>query len=98
LKYLRQQDPTILIGVLLETHSLDLNDLVEKFNPYSVHIDDDIADEAFIYEAKKYDLNTLVYTVDEPSRMLQLQHWGVEDIFTNDPELAIKTLAKKTYS
>jgi glycerophosphoryl diester phosphodiesterase len=40
-------------------------------------------------------LETTVYTVNEPERMLQLAELGVTGIFTDRPDLALRTLARR---
>jgi glycerophosphoryl diester phosphodiesterase len=40
-------------------------------------------------------LKALVYTVNEPSRLLALQAIGVDGVFTDCPDLALETLARR---
>jgi glycerophosphoryl diester phosphodiesterase len=42
--------------------------------------------------AARYGLETAVYTVNEPQRMLELAALGVSGIFTDDPQLALTVL------
>ena len=42
--------------------------------------------------AKKLGLETLVYTVNDPARMLELGTWGVDGIFTDELRRARRTL------
>ena len=46
-----------------------------------------------IAAAQRLGLATTVYTVNEPARMLELRELGVTGIFTDRPELALRTLA-----
>ena len=43
--------------------------------------------------ARRLGLETTVYTVNEPARMLELAALGVTGIFTDRPDLALRTLA-----
>jgi glycerophosphoryl diester phosphodiesterase len=43
--------------------------------------------------ARRQGLETTVYTVNEPGRMLELAALGVTGIFTDRPDLALRTLA-----
>ena len=44
--------------------------------------------------ARQLGLETAVYTVNEPARMLELERLGVGGIFTDRPDLARRTLAR----
>ena len=44
--------------------------------------------------ARRLGLETTVYTVNEPARMLELDELGVTGIFTDRPELALRTLRR----
>jgi glycerophosphoryl diester phosphodiesterase len=45
--------------------------------------------------AQKLGLATTVYTVNEPARMLELQALGVTGVFTDRPDLALRTVARR---
>lgn len=45
-----------------------------------------------IARAHRVGLKALVYTVNEPSRLLELQELGVDGVFTDRPDLALATL------
>ena len=40
-------------------------------------------------------LKALVYTVNEPARLLALREMGVDGVFTDYPDLALATLARR---
>jgi glycerophosphoryl diester phosphodiesterase len=44
--------------------------------------------------ARGLGLETAVYTVNDPARMLELRDLGVGGIFTDDPRLALRTLGR----
>jgi len=48
-----------------------------------------------VARAQSAGLATTVYTVNEPARMLELAELGVTGIFTDRPELARRTLARR---
>ena len=48
-----------------------------------------------IAKARELDLRALVYTVNEPLRMIELQALGVDGVFTDCPDLAREALARR---
>ena len=48
-----------------------------------------------IAKARGMGLRALVYTVNEPSRMIELQALGVDGVFTDCPDLAREALARR---
>ena len=48
-----------------------------------------------VARAQSAGLETTVYTVNEPARMLELAALGVTGIFTDRPDLARRTLAPR---
>ena len=48
-----------------------------------------------IAKARELDLRALVYTVNEPSRMIELQALGIDGVFTDCPDLAREALARR---
>jgi len=48
-----------------------------------------------VARARALGLETAVYTVNEPRRMLELAELGVGGIFTDRPALALRTLARR---
>jgi glycerophosphoryl diester phosphodiesterase len=44
--------------------------------------------------AQRLGLATTVYTVNDPARMLELERLGVTGVFTDYPELALRTVAR----
>ncbi|NOX30433.1 MAG: glycerophosphodiester phosphodiesterase [Actinobacteria bacterium] len=52
-----------------------------------------LVDDEFMSIAKLHDLRVNVWTEDDPDRIRQLAHMGVDGIVTNVPDVAIKALA-----
>ena len=48
-----------------------------------------------IAKARALGLRALVYTVNEPARLLELQALGVDGVFTDCPDLAREALARR---
>jgi glycerophosphoryl diester phosphodiesterase len=56
---------------------------------------DDRVTSRGLARARALGLETAVYTVNEPARMLELQELGVDGIFTDCPDLAREALARR---
>jgi glycerophosphoryl diester phosphodiesterase len=64
-------------------------------NAWGVGFLDRLATPRAIRAARALGLATTVYTVNAPKRMQQLAELGVSGIFTDRPELALRTLAPR---
>ena len=60
---------------------------------WAAGFDDDRVTRRGLAKAQRQGLLTAVYTVNDPSRMLELSELGVAGIFTDRPDLARETLA-----
>ena len=45
--------------------------------------------------AQRLDLETLVFTVNDEARMLELQRLGVDGVFTDRPDLALRVIGRR---
>ena len=78
-----QADPAMLIG-RAEGHSL------ASINPHDLQVS-----RSFVERAHDAGLEVMVWTVDDPRRMMELADFGVDAIITNDPALAVRTLRSR---
>ena len=62
---------------------------------WAAGFDDSRVTERGLAKAHRLGLKALVYTVNEPSRLLELQEIGVDGVFTDRPGLARETLAPR---
>lgn len=88
LRNLQPQQPNIRYGALLAGCLLDYAACASELGAYSVHLDVDFIDQAFVDDAHSRGLQVYVYTVDEPEDILGLQAMGVDGIFANHPQHA----------
>ncbi len=87
--------PEVNIGALTASYDLDCTASAKALGAYSVNIALDAVNQQFVKTAKAEGFKVYVYTVDEPRDMLMLDHWGVDGIFTNLPELAVDLLGEE---
>lgn len=92
LQQFKRDHPQFRIGALTSSCGLHYAAFASELNAWSVHIDVDFVTPAFIADAHRRQLKVLVYTVDEPEDMRELQAMGVDGIFTNNPQLAANVL------
>lgn len=81
------------IGALTACCPIDYAAFAEQLNAFSIHIDVDFVNQAFVQDAHQRGLKVYVYTVDDESDIIQLHHMGVDGIFTNYPTKTIVKIA-----
>ncbi|GAA4871480.1 glycerophosphodiester phosphodiesterase [Ferrimonas pelagia] len=85
LAQLKRQRPALKIGALTACCPLNYAEFATALGAFSVHMDVDFADPAFIADAKARGLKIYVYTVDHAPDLLRLDALGVDGIFSNYP-------------
>lgn len=85
LHMIHQQRPEFAIGALTASCPLDYATFAEQLNAYSVHIDIDFINQAFVEDAHQRGLKVLVYTVNELDDIQAMKKLGVDGVFTNYP-------------
>ena len=86
---LKQLRPEIRIGALTASCPLDYAAFAQKLDAFSVHIDIDCLNRAFVYDAHQRGLPVFVYTVDEIEDLDEIAAMGVNGVFTNHPSKAL---------
>lgn len=86
LQTLHQQRPEFAIGALTASCPFDYAKFAKQLNAYSVHIDIDFINQAFVDDAHQRGLKVFVYTLDELEDIKAMKSLGVDGIFTNFPE------------
>ncbi|MDO6709685.1 glycerophosphodiester phosphodiesterase family protein [Aliiglaciecola sp. 2_MG-2023] len=85
LKAIKTISPTSRIGALTANKPVDYAAFAENLGAEFVNADVTFVDKNFVYDAKRRGLKMGVYTVDQPEDLLQLQKWGVDAVFCNNP-------------
>lgn len=86
LRNIHQLRSEFAIGALTASCPLDYAKFAKQLNAYSVHIDIDFINQAFVDDAHQRGLKVFVYTVDEIRDIQTMKALGVDGIFTNFPE------------
>jgi len=85
---LRQLHPIIKIGVLMFGIPLNLNQIIETLNPFSINISIEFVNRQFIARVHQLGLKIFVYTVNYPDDIRRMLKWGADGIFTDYPDRA----------
>lgn len=73
------------IGALTASCPLDYAVFGEELDAYSVNIDVNFVNEAFVKDAHQRNLKVYVYTVDQEEDIIAMHRLGVDGIFSNYP-------------
>ena len=85
-------------GLLLapegEENEIDPNwhDLADYLDIKTINLGTKIASRDIIEEIIDKDLHPLVYTVNDPHQARQFQSWGVEALFSDEPDIILENL------
>ncbi len=90
---LKAKAPHFNIGALTACCPIDYAAFAEHLNAFSIHIDVDFVNQAFVEDAHQRGLKVYVYTVDDEIDMIQLHLMGVDGIFTNYPTKSMVKIA-----
>lgn len=85
LAWLKQRLPWIKTGALTSSIPIDYAKFAENLGAYSIHLDKNFINKAFVDDAKQRGLKVYAYTVDKPEDIKLMLDYGVEGIFTNFP-------------
>lgn len=64
---------------------INADQLVDEIKPYSLHLDDEYVDLAFVEQVRRQGVRVMVFTVNDSSRALSLKKSGIDGIFTDYP-------------
>jgi len=93
LKLLHLKTEDFRIGALTGSRPLGYAEFAEKLGAYSIHIDVDILNQAFVDDAHCRGLKVFVYTVDKEEDIADLINMTVDGIFTNYPTRSMVKIA-----
>jgi glycerophosphoryl diester phosphodiesterase len=84
---LRRSDKHLALAVLRHNSPLSFIPVARLLHLQGVGLKDRTVEHFTVRMAKKMNLFTYVYTVNDPTRAAQLSHWGVDAICTDRPDL-----------
>lgn len=85
---LKDLEPQVRIGALLESQPTDYAKSAEAMNAYSIHVNQNVLTPEYIADAHNRDLKVFAYTpnfIDDMSRLIAL---GVDGLITDYPDRA----------
>jgi glycerophosphoryl diester phosphodiesterase len=85
LRWLRQQQPALQLGMLIAHYPLELAASAEQLGAVSLHCDRSFIDQALVQDAHQRGLQVHVYTVNYQKDALELAQMGVDGLFCNHP-------------
>ncbi|WP_024612689.1 glycerophosphodiester phosphodiesterase family protein [Pseudoalteromonas sp. TB64] len=86
LQWLKKRLPWLKIGALTSSMPINYAKFAEDLNAYSVHVDKNFVNKAFVDDAKKRGLKIYAYTVDKEQDIALMIKYGIDGLFTNYPE------------
>ncbi len=98
LKWIKHYFPWLKIGALTASIPLDYAKFASQLNAYSVHVDKSFVNRDFVKDAHLRGLKIYAYTVDKFQDIEEMQHIGIDGIFTNYPantKVALQQILKK---
>lgn len=95
LQLLRKFSPKCNLGLLLHELLPNWCEISTSLECVSVHLNNEIITPKTIRTVKEMDKSILCYTVNDPSRAIELFSWGVDAVFSDYPDLIVKETFKK---
>lgn len=92
LHQLHQLRPNLPLAMLTASLPVDIVAYCRTLGVQALHIDIDSFEPEWLNEVKAQGLQVRIYTVDEPEDWLMLAELGVDGIFTNYPQEAMRLL------
>ncbi len=83
---------SIEMAVLIDNDPWGSEDFAMEIGARSVHPNFMSLDTDFITRCRGLDLKINTWTVNEPSRMLELVEWGVDGIITDHPDILVERI------
>jgi len=84
------------VGALIACRPLLYSEFAVALDAYSIHVDVDFINQAFVADAHQRGFKMLAYTVDEEADIEDLAAMGVDGIFSNYPTRSLVKLAHIT--
>ncbi|PAJ76082.1 glycerophosphodiester phosphodiesterase [Pseudoalteromonas sp. NBT06-2] len=96
LKFIKQQLPWLKIGALTSSIPIEYAKFAQELNAFSIHIDKDFINQAFVSDAHQRGLKVYAYTLDKIEDIELMLALGVDGIFTNFPATTKSMLQNMT--
>jgi glycerophosphoryl diester phosphodiesterase len=96
LRLLKQNYPSVQIGVLFRIPSIKSIQTAKKLNAVSIHLPWQLTRRKLIEKAHASGLSVLVYTLNQKSRIRDFMEMGVDGIFSDFPDRVIEM--RKTFT
>ncbi|WP_371187748.1 glycerophosphodiester phosphodiesterase [Thalassotalea maritima] len=90
---LKSLNNNIHIGALTASCPLDYATFAERLKAFSVHVDIDCINQAFVDDAHQRGLKVFVYTVNDEEDIIDMHRLGVDGIFSNYPKRSLVKIA-----
>ena len=90
LQTVRDLDPDIQIGLLMDHVRRDWQELAVRLKAVSLHVDHRKIRSSLVRRAHDLGLRILAYTVNLPGELLRLKRMGVDGVFTDYPDLCAR--------
>jgi glycerophosphoryl diester phosphodiesterase len=85
LRWLKNRLPWLKIGALTSSMPITYAKFADDLNAFSVHVDKNFVNKAFVDDAKKRGLKIYAYTVDKKQDIALMLKYGIDGVFTNYP-------------
>jgi glycerophosphoryl diester phosphodiesterase len=86
LSVFKRELPYIPLGLLVHGYPLNIEAMIQTFEPVSIHLHIDSVTPQRIADAHAGDLDVYVYTANEIHDIETLRDMGIDGLFTNYPE------------
>jgi glycerophosphoryl diester phosphodiesterase len=94
----KQQHPHYRLGALTASCPLEYACFAQQLSAYSLHVDADVVNQAFVIDAHQRHLKVFVYTIDNVEDIVWLNELAIDGIFTNYPQKFINAITPPTNS
>lgn len=89
LELVRKKSPTSLLGFLMDVWQDNWEKTCDELQAVSVNVNHQCLNPANVKQIKSTGRNLLAYTVNEAARVRELFAWGVDAVFSDDPQVIL---------
>lgn len=90
--FLRQYAPDANLGLLLHEWCDDWEKIANDLSCVSIHVFEEIMTMQMAQQIKKLNKQLLCYTVNSPARAKTLYSWGVDAVFSDNPDQIVDAI------
>jgi glycerophosphoryl diester phosphodiesterase len=92
IKEIRDHDPDIALGFLIDEWFSDWELLLQKYHCQSLHVNCQWLNPERVSNIKRKGYNILSYTVNDPNFAAELFSWGIDSVFSDLPDKILSVL------